>query len=91
MPYDRLPLLSVRPALPGHENLLKAVDRPAANARPTSPCCAARIPCLRKCTLQRNRLPATRHISMIEHGKDVLKRIRFKADRRGQATKTFLQ
>jgi hypothetical protein len=28
MPYDQLPLLSMRATVPGHENLLKAVDRP---------------------------------------------------------------
>jgi hypothetical protein len=28
VPYDRLPLLSMRAMLPEHDNLLKAVDRP---------------------------------------------------------------
>jgi hypothetical protein len=36
MPYDRLPLLSMRAMLPGHENCSKPWTGPAANARPTS-------------------------------------------------------
>jgi hypothetical protein len=70
MPYDRLPLLSVRAMLPGHENLLKAVDRPGGERTADVRHVAARIPCLRKCTLQRNRLPATRHVSMIEAARE---------------------